>query len=202
MQMRWHRTTERALKARQSHRSVFSTRRVKAKKKRETMASTQVQKATSLDTQTGTQVTMINQTSNDLRFSSSMIWSGTSRFPPIIKPNTSGMFNTTGNVNSGSSAAAIYYGKNSQGLPCAWVFAWDAPADTETGQNPNKVYATTGARSVIDNLTFDQIQTFLSKSSAYSHDIDFVYRTKVEAQISTNEENAEVANVVGTFSLI
>ncbi|XP_074319953.1 jasmonate-induced protein homolog [Silene latifolia] len=168
------------------------------------MASIQVQKATSSDNkevkqpQNGAQVVVVNQTKSVMTLGRQINWSGTPAYPgypDTIWPNQKVIFNHLADGDFGSTAAVIYNGTNLTGQPCAWVLAWDAPAESE--RKPNKVFVTCGSKSQIDNLENNEIRHFLSESS--KHSFTFDPAAQVSAQAIINEKLPNKAYVGAGF---
>ncbi|XP_074319950.1 jasmonate-induced protein homolog [Silene latifolia] len=207
MQMGWRRTTQRDESKTINHTDpVFSTCRVlKSPSKRETMASAQMQKATNLDKanvfqpQNGTQVSLVNRTSFEMTLGRSISWSGTPAypgFPEKILPNRFGLFSHLSDGDFGSTAAVIYYGTNSNFMPCAWVLAWDAPSESD--QSPNKVFVFCGPQSTIESMEFREIRMLLNGSSTEAKATDTTSMTAAEANIHDHTTNK--ATVTASFS--
>ncbi|XP_074319959.1 jasmonate-induced protein homolog [Silene latifolia] len=167
------------------------------------MASVQVRKAASPagQPQNGAQATVVNQTSFAMTLGRSINWSGTPAspgFPDTILPNMSVMFNHLSDGEFGSTGAVIYDGFNPNMHPCAWVLAWDAPAESD--QFPNKVYVDCGLKSVIDGIEFTEIRRLLRESSTESKAEDPVSKTKAEANV--NDLTPEKATVAAAFGVM
>ncbi|KAL9225457.1 hypothetical protein vseg_001378 [Gypsophila vaccaria] len=154
-----------------------------------------------LQPQNGAQLTVFNQTHSVMTLLRSHNWSGipaSPGFPTNIVPNIPALFTHLANGNFGSKAAVVYGGFNASGLPCAWVFAWEATAESAT--TPNKVYVICGPKALIDTMSFDQIRMFLDNSTQAANAVDPVSKTTADAFI--NDLTHGTATVKANFSLL
>ncbi|KAK9672317.1 hypothetical protein RND81_12G092300 [Saponaria officinalis] len=151
--------------------------------------------------QAGAEVLMTNQTGFVMTLDRSCNWSGkpagNSGFPYNIGVNSSARFTHLRDGNFGSSGVVVYAGANVSMVSCAWVLAWDAPADSD--DLPNKVYVACGPKGTIDGLTFDQIRTNLEYSGAASQAINPA--TQINANAEINDMTAGTASVGANFGL-
>ncbi|KAH9625772.1 hypothetical protein KSS87_010737 [Heliosperma pusillum] len=91
----------------------------------------------------------------------SINWFGhpsTGSFPANIPHNSNSKFVHVRDGQFGSMAAVQYSsGPNASGFPCAWILAWNAPADDTAPLPPNQVYVACGTKERMDLISWDQI---------------------------------------------
>ncbi|XP_074318088.1 jasmonate-induced protein homolog [Silene latifolia] len=110
--------------------------------------------------QNGTQATMNNCTHFAMTLARSHNWSGApvGTFPEKIFPNKQAIFTHLKGNFFGSKAAMVYNGKNASG---------------------GTVYVVCGAKQVIANLTFDQIQQKLDTALTFDTSTDAATKTRL-----------------------
>ncbi|KAL9239890.1 hypothetical protein vseg_014168 [Gypsophila vaccaria] len=152
------------------------------------MASTQERQVVAL---------MTNLTGKDINCERYINWSGPSGpSPPTIPAGGVTRFN-----EFGPKAAVVYHGQNMEQNPTSWVLAWDAPEIIPIASK--KVYVTCGPKSVIDNMTDDQILKNLNESFGASTATDSVMKISATANIrNLNPWNPVDSIITVTFKNI
>ncbi|KAK9682085.1 hypothetical protein RND81_10G048900 [Saponaria officinalis] len=152
------------------------------------MASTQERRVVAL---------LTNHTGKDLKYERYINWSGTlGPSPPIIPAGGVTRFN-----DFGPKAAVVYHGQNVDQNPISWVLAWDAPEIIPIATK--KVYVTCGSKSVIDNMSDDQILKGLDESNGESMATDALMKITATANIrNLNPWNPVDSIITATFESV
>ncbi|KAL9240600.1 hypothetical protein vseg_014800 [Gypsophila vaccaria] len=152
--------------------------------------------------QNGAVAAMTNHSFSTLSLDRFRNWAGipsTGSFPSTIPPNDSAHFTHLRSGQFGSSAGVQYSGYNATGVPCAWIFAWQAPVESCLPSHPNRVYVACGQKTKMDAMTWEQILQRLDNSPTDDYDSNSATKTSADAHI--HDRTPDLATLVANFRL-
>ncbi|XP_074273452.1 uncharacterized protein LOC141597035 [Silene latifolia] len=156
------------------------------------MASMQVEKP-----QRHVYVNMKNHTSIEM-LCEKYISFGQPNHPVLLPPIPAGEKLDLGQVVW--KGAVVYSGYNKEKEPSAWLLAWD-PFVTNGMPSVRKVYVACGSKSVIENMSKEEIEKNLDDASEFSEATDPITKTTANAVIIGASPN-DSANVSANFALV
>ncbi|XP_074321761.1 jasmonate-induced protein homolog [Silene latifolia] len=156
------------------------------------MASVQVQRVgeqTVNQPQDATYGTIFNHTWTNMNLITSHSWSGSFTFLPDPIPYNGATQFVHRKGDQGTKGAVVYTMPSRTEEPYAIVLAWDAPANHNPPNSPNRVYIECGPRDYIESQTWYSIQRNLDIANPTVEVIEEDGKIKTNATINRMANN-------------